>query len=128
MVLAEERVTGAPPWYHLGFDLVQETPYSFTDSQALRAPASCSPNRGTANSPLFQLNHWVERVNPSPALAQRVNAYDVLLARARRCRRERGLLPNLVNVDFYDQGDLFAAVRALNRLPRAARPSYARPR
>jgi hypothetical protein len=128
MVLAEERVTGAPPWYHLGFDLVQETPYSFTDPQALRTPASCSPNRGTANSPLFQLNHWVERVNPSPSLAERVNAYGVLLARARRCRSERGLLPNLVNVDFYDEGDLFGAVRALNRLPRAARPSYARTR
>ena len=30
------------------------------------------------------------------------------------CRRERGLLPNLVAVDFYRQGDLFAVVDRLN--------------
>jgi hypothetical protein len=128
MVMAEEKTAGAPPWYHQGFDLVQETPYTFTSPAALEAPSSCRPNRGTANSPLFQLNHWIERVNPSPSLAGKVNADDVLLARARRCERLRGLVPNLVNVDFYSEGDLFGAVRALNRLPRTAAPNYARSR
>ena len=128
LVMAEEKVTGAPPWYHLGFDLVQETPYTFTSLQALEAPASCDANRGTPNSPLFQLNHWVERVNPSPALSRVVNSFPVLYRGAARCRRVRGLIPNLVNVDFYDEGDLFAAVRVLNGLPRTATPRFARAR
>ncbi len=128
LVLAEDRATGAPPWYHQGFDLVQETPYTFTSLAALRAPSSCRPNRGTPNSPLFQLNHWVERVNPSPGLAGRVNAESVLLPRALRCERRRGLVPNLVNVDFYERGDLFSAVRVLNRLPADAKPNFARAR
>jgi hypothetical protein len=125
-VLAEEKTTGAPPWYHQGFDLVQETPYTFTSLASLEAPASCRANRGTANSPLFQLNHWIERVNPSPSLARKVNAYDLLLARAERCRRARGLIPNLVNVDFYDEGAAFQVVNVLNGLPRDAKPFYAR--
>ncbi len=127
-VLAEETTTGGPPWYHQGFDLVQETPYTFTSPEALEAPSSCRLNRGTPNSPLFQLNHWIERVNPSPALARRVNSSRVLLRRAQRCERIRGLLPNLVNVDFYDEGDVFGAVRVLNGLPRTARPTYLRSR
>jgi hypothetical protein len=128
LVLAEDSTTGAPPWYHQGFDLVQETPYAFTSLAALRVPSSCRPNRGTPNSPLFQVNHWVERVNPSPGLAARANAESVLLPRARRCERERALVPNLVNVDFYERGDLFGAVRVLNRLPADAKPNFARSR
>ena len=34
----------------------------------------------------------------------------------------RGLLPNLVAVDFYDEGDIFEASRKLNGLPRDAEP------
>ena len=124
MVMAENTTTGGPTWYHQGFDLVQETPYEFKTVAELEAPTSCAPNRGTANSPLFQLNHWIERANPSPGLARKVNAYDVLLPRAQRCRRERGLVPNLVNVDFYDEGDLLEVVRVLNGLPRDATPVY----
>jgi len=124
MVMAENTTTGGPTWYHQGFELVQETPYEFKTVSELEAPTSCAANRGTPDSPLFQLNHWIERANPSPGLAGNVNAYDVLLARAQRCRRERGLVPNLVNVDFYDEGDLLDVVRVLNRLPRDASPVY----
>jgi hypothetical protein len=125
-VLAEEKTTGAPTWYHQGFDLVQETPYTFKSVAELGAPVSCDPNRGTANSPLFQLNHWIERVNPSPGLARKVNVSSVLLPRAQRCERVRGLKPNLVNVDFYDEGDVLQVVNVLNGLPADAKPFYAR--
>jgi hypothetical protein len=86
----------------------------FHSLQDLRAPLSCRHNRGSVNSPLFLLNHWIERVNPSPGLAAKVNERHRLVRRARRCRRERGLQPNIVAVDFYDEGDLIGAVDALN--------------
>ena len=126
LVLAEDKTTGAPPWYAQGFDLVQETPYTFTSLKALDGPTSCRPNRGTADSPLFQLNHWVEHVNPSPALARKVNNFDFLLRRARRCERARGLKPNLVNVDFYDEGSVLQVVNVLNGIPATRSPTYAR--
>jgi hypothetical protein len=47
-------------------------------------------------------------------MAEKVNAYDFLLDRARKCQKERGKLPNLVAVDFYNTGDLFAVTETLN--------------
>jgi hypothetical protein len=37
-----------------------------------------------------------------------------LLTRAQACQRQRGLLPNLVAVDFYRRGDVFGVVNTLN--------------
>jgi hypothetical protein len=124
-VMAEEDSGGGEyPWYHQGFDLVQETPYTFNSPAELSDPSSCAPNRGEAGNPLFQLNHWVEKIPRSPATAAEVNAFKFLKARARECERRRGLLPNLVAVDFFDQGDVEEVTRVLNGLPRDAEPSY----
>jgi hypothetical protein len=51
-----------------------------------------------------------------------VNAYDFLVERARECKQRRGLLPNLIAVDFSDEGDVFESSRKLNRLSRDAKP------
>lgn len=115
VVMAENR-TGAVPWLRAQFDLVQETPYRFRTPEEVAAAASCRPNRGRARNPLFLLNHWVD-TSPFPQVrnAARLNAFQTLLRRARRCQRVRGRLPNLVAVDFYEQGDVVGVVRALNR-------------
>jgi hypothetical protein len=118
LVMAEGDVKNGPPWYHTGFDLTQETPYVFHSLDELDSPAACRRNRGSDNNPLFQINHWIERVNPSPSLAAKVNAFELMIRRARRCRDERSLLPNILAVDFYDEGELLEVVNVLNRLPR----------
>ena len=124
-VMAEmDSGAGAIPWYHQGFDLAQETPYTFATPEELAAKSSCVPNRGAGNNPLFQLNHWVEKVPRSPSTASTVNSLDFLLTRARECERRRGLLPNLVAVDYYDEGEVAAAARVLNGLPAEAEPQY----
>jgi hypothetical protein len=113
---------GSIPWYHDGFELMQETPYTFKSAQELSDAKSCQPNRGGTDGPLFQFNHWVEKLPRSPDLGEQVNSYDFLLDRARECKQRRGLLPNLIAVDFYDEGDVFEASRKLNRLPRDEKP------
>jgi hypothetical protein len=98
-------------WLRPAFELIQETPYTFP------APAdfSCRRNRGRASAGLFQINHWIETTpTPLPSNAEIVNARDVLLGRARGCERERGMLPNILAVDFYRSGDLFGVVDVLN--------------
>ena len=61
------------------------------------------------------MNHWIETApSPLPSNAEIVNAYDFLLDRARRCQRERGMLPNIIAVDFYRTGDLLKVVDTLN--------------
>jgi hypothetical protein len=111
IVLLESGHAGAP--YLLpGFNgVVFETKYSF------RTPAdfNCLPNRGTTG--LFLLNHWIETTpTPRPSNAAIVNAYDVLLRRARQCQRERRHLPNLIAVDFAGIGDLLRVARTMNGL------------
>jgi len=106
LVLSENEKSGAVPWYHDGFSLVQETPYHFTSAKKF----SCRPNRGTPNSPLFLLNHWIDNGRPSRKASAEVNRFDVLLPRAQACQKQRELLPNIVAVDWYDEGDLLGAV------------------
>jgi hypothetical protein len=109
LVMAENDGSG-PDWYHAGFELTQETPYSFKSAGEF----SCRPNRGRPDSPLFLLNHWIERVTPSPTDADAVNRYDVLLKRALTCQSQRGMTANLVAVNFYARGDVMKVVQMLN--------------
>ncbi len=63
---------------------------------------------------LFLVNHWLSGPLPQPDMAPQVNAYEVLYPRAAGCRDDSGQQPTLLAVDFYDDGDLFAVVDALN--------------
>jgi hypothetical protein len=120
LVLLAENHAGAASWYRLAYDrLVEETPYTFPKVAELTTPsllpASCRPNRGPEEAPLFLVNHWISTDPvPKPADASKVNAYAPLLRRARECERIRGHLPNLLAVNFYRRGDLFRVVDALN--------------
>ena len=78
----------------------------------LEDDGSCRPHRGHEDAPLLLLNHWV--TPPSSELAAEANDEDVLLSRAERCAEDRGQPVNLVAVDFYGTGDLFATVDDLN--------------
>ena len=110
IVFTESGRPGAP-WLLPAFESFQETPYTF------HAPAemSCRANRGGNAGSLFLLNHWIETTpTPRPSNAAVVNAYDFLVARAKRCQRERRHLPNVIAVDFYGTGDLLRVARTLN--------------
>ncbi len=118
IVFAESGREGIP-WIHPAFDTIQETPYTFHKPEEF----SCAPNRGGEAGSLFQINHWIETApTPLPKNAAIVNAYDVLLRRARKCQEERGHLPNILAVDFYRTGDLFRVVRVLNGVEPPAQP------
>jgi hypothetical protein len=109
LVFAENKAEGVP-WYHLVWDAFQETPYRFHDPSEF----SNRPNRGGKQGSLLLMNNWIETTPPKPSNAAIVNAYDSLLKRARACRRERGMMPNLIAVDFYATGDLVRVVDAMN--------------
>jgi hypothetical protein len=125
LVMAEnDHGDGEYPWYHDGFELTQETPFDFSSPSELTGPRSCRPNRGDVHSPLFQINHWVEKLPRSPSTAEQVNAFDFALKRARRCASERQLAPSWVAVDYHNKGEVVGVVRVLNQLPRDTEPNY----
>jgi len=112
-LLVTAEFSGPPPaWYHHAWDLFQDTHYAFEDIESMH----CQAHRGSADSPLFLVNHWV--VGPLGASlesdAEEANRAEVLWAQIERCRQERGLQPNLLAVDFYGVGDLLAVVAELN--------------
>jgi hypothetical protein len=61
--------------------------------------------------------HWVD-TSPAPrvTLARRVNAHEFLSRRIAMCRARRHLLPNVIAVDFYRDGDPPQVVDELNGL------------
>jgi hypothetical protein len=120
VVVYAENHGGAAPWYTAGYDgALQETPFTFKRAVLLttpsRWPASCVPNRGTDDAPLFLINHWVNTdPTPRPSDAAQVNRRDVLVGRARECERIRNRHPTLLAVDFTQEGDLYGAADVLN--------------
>jgi hypothetical protein len=110
IVTAENRAGGAP-WYRLAYDYFQETGFDFKRP----AEMDCTPNRGGRRNPLFLINHWIN-TDPAakPSNAAKVNAHDFLLRRASQCADERRLIPNLIAVDFYGEGDLLGVADQLN--------------
>jgi hypothetical protein len=109
LVTAESE--GPPPaWYQHAWDLYVDTPYTFSSIDEF----NCDVNRGDPSNPLFLLNHWVEDPVASQSDSAEANAYDVLYGRASECAAAFGRNPNLVAVDWYSEGDLFAVVDTLN--------------
>jgi hypothetical protein len=120
VLLAEHHAAGLPG-DHLAYGgILQETPYTWDDASLITAPgnwrASCRPNRGGRRGSLFLMNHWSPPYSPTPAGSAVVNARRVLVGRATACARRRGRWPNLVAVDMFSSGGLFAAVHRLNTL------------
>jgi len=123
LVLAEHDGGGGKfPWYGQAFDLIQETPYTFKNVDAITGRQSCRENRGHPDNPLFQINNWIEKVPRDPGLQGEINAFDVLGERAATCRRVRGMDPNLIAVDYYNEGDVIGVAKALNGIPADEEP------
>ena len=110
VVVFAERHGGTPAWYSPLYRYAMETPFTFRSATAF----SCAPKRGGTGKRLFVMNHFITRAAPSRSDAAVVNARAAIVARARRCERSRGRLPNFVQVDFATLGDVNGAIDKLN--------------
>jgi hypothetical protein len=110
IVLTEKDADGSVPWYADGFSFVQDTPLGAVRVGQLR----CRRERGTAASPMLMLNHWADLAPPRLGANRPFHRERVVIDRAHRCARKRGLPVSLIAVDHYDQGAFMAAVNALN--------------
>lgn len=111
LVLMENEGGGSQyPYLHQGFDLVQDTGYTYASVDDF----DCTLNRGSADSDLFMVNHWLSSFTALVSNAQKANAEEVLGERVRECEQERGRIPNFVAVNWYDQGELLQVVNELN--------------
>jgi hypothetical protein len=113
VVFYEDGAAGdatAPAWYMPLFKYSFDTPYHAETPAEL----TCTLGRGAAGNALFTLNHFLTSPVAAPDLAEQVNHDPFLIDRARACQTAFGHIPNFVAVDYYDIGDVVAAVRRLN--------------
>jgi hypothetical protein len=87
---------------------------------------SCAPSNTSTNNiddddddsnydvlfSLFQMNHYEESQVPSLERAQELNSYATLESRMESCEGYRG--PNLLAVEFWDEGDVLKFVKERN--------------
>ena len=107
-----ENDPGDEPWMHKQTEVAQETPYRFNTAAELARRRRCRPNRGGTAGSLLLVNHWVDTLAGAAQVdrARGQRAAPSSSAALERCRRERGLLPNVVAVDFYRQGNVFGTL------------------
>jgi hypothetical protein len=111
VVFTEADADGTVPWYLDGFSFIQDTPLR----AKRRSELTCKLYRGGTDSPILMLNNWADVFPPQRKANIPFNQKSFILARARRCGRERGVTVNLIADDHYDEGGLVAAVGELNR-------------
>jgi len=112
LIVLTDREGGAYDWYLDVWQQAFETPFAAETTDDF----TCDLGRGDPGNSLFIFNHFLTDTFAIPAEAPTVNANPFLVDRARSCEQARGHLANFVTVDFYDEGDLFDAVRLLNGL------------
>lgn len=110
MVVFTESADVTLPWYHHAYSYGWDNDYANTTP----ADLDCVPNRGSGDNDVFILNHFLTAPVAMPSLAEMINHDPFFIERARACETEAGQLPNFITVDFYEVGDLFAVVDALN--------------
>lgn len=119
VVMLDERDGGDAPWHQPAFLLIQDTRIS----SLLKSHTACDPNRGTPDSPLLLMNHWIDRFPPPLSENRTISDRAKLSERVHSCRRSLGRPPDLIAGDFYERGELIAVVRELNRRGAVVAPS-----
>ena len=111
MVVFTADTSRTLPWHMYSYDYAWENPYA----AAAPADLSCAQDRGSRARSLWIFNHFLTNPIAMASLAEMINHDPLFQNRVEGCRTDAtGDLPNFVTVDFYDIGDLFAVVDALN--------------
>jgi hypothetical protein len=111
VIITSELHGGQAPWLVGTYQLLQETPFTFTSTSQF----NCNPNRGGAGNPLLLVNHWLRPDGPpDPGAAVAVNSAATENKRLQECILARHRLPNVLAVDFFAVGDTIKVVNTFN--------------
>ena len=110
LVVFTDHQSETYPWLHRTWDHCFDTDWAAETLDDF----SCDRLRGSADNPLFILNHFLTAPIAFPHLAEQANANPGFIERAQDCMAVHDTIPNFVTVDFYSIGDVFDVVDSLN--------------
>ncbi len=110
LVFAQTPPSGAYSWNMNAFTWIQDTPLGAEKASQF----TCRLNRGQSDNPLLMMNDWADIFPPRPTPNLPLVKRAFVLARARQCVVQRGMVPNLILTDYYNRGDVVGAVAELN--------------
>jgi hypothetical protein len=111
VIVTSENHANQAPWLLGSYQLMQETPYTFSGISAF----NCRPGRGAPTNAFLLVNHWLRSPGPpDPVSAQTTNSMAVLDRRLQQCVSVRHRLPNVLAVDFFGIGDTVKVVNQWN--------------
>ena len=89
-----------------------ETPYAASTPEEW----ACTPLLGgTETAHFFQVSHYLSEPYAQERLAKEANQMSVLQERLEKCSIETGRTPNILLVDFYQEGSVLEVVTAHNK-------------
>jgi hypothetical protein len=115
-LLADMTTTGGGtyPWLLDRWQFTWETPW---DNQSLPDFLRCDADRGKMGNDLYVVDTYLEdQIIPTADHAALVNSNPFLIDRLEHCLAATGRTPNFVMVNYYEVGQLFPDVDALNGL------------
>jgi hypothetical protein len=116
---ADAGVTGCVKRIAEFHEYAVETKYEFKDvTEVENTSFSCSGDRGTQSTKdFYAINNFVPTQFgwPSKSASETVNSKAFLEQRLQDCETVEGLKPNIINVDFWDTGDVVDVVNEVNQ-------------
>ena len=88
--------------------------FTWENGYAAKRTADFACKQRYGQGPVFTLNHFLTDPLGAPHLAKKANTKANIVAHATKCQAEVKLMPTFIAVDWYELGDVFDAVRALN--------------
>lgn len=114
VVFWEQSSDEAFPWFHDFLTHSWTTDYAEESKEEM----DCNPHRGDEKQGVFHMNNWLS--GPlglsSPNNADETNDPEFLVERAVECWQMHGKRPTFIAVDWWEDGDVVAAARAINEL------------
>jgi len=110
LVVFTSNEPGSPAWYHDDAAFMYGTDWGTETKQDF----NCTITSGPIEHGLFGLNHTLTNPISQIEFAEEVNYNPFLLDRARDCEQQVGRMINIVEVDYYETGDVLETVAILN--------------
>lgn len=116
-----------PPYMHPEFDWISETPFE----QYSESAWTCAMDRPRNQArPFVLVNHWIYETvlgfgvaDSNPTRVAATNSFQKMKDHINKCRSIRRQFVNFLNIDWYDNSEIFRVAADINQVPFVPKPS-----